>query len=60
MECMNFKRPEFTITNDLKLLWEEYKMTSDLFCKDSYAWVKEDKILVWMYIRKIWTRYENS
>ena len=46
MECMNFKRPEFTITNDLKLLWEEYKMTSDLFCKDSYAWVKEDKILV--------------
>jgi len=31
------KKPELTITNDLKLLREEHKMTSDLFFKDPYV-----------------------
>jgi len=31
------KKPELTIINDLKLLREEHKMTSDLFFKDPYV-----------------------
>jgi len=31
------KKPELTITNDLKLLREEHKMTSDLSFKDPYV-----------------------